>query len=222
MDELEARPANTGGALLSRRDLIGRGAALGFVLSIPAAGTATVQSVFAAGPASAAAFTATQSATLNALVGRLVPADANGPSGVDAGAAAYIEKALGGALKKVAPLYESGLAGVDAYATATHGAAFAALPPDRQDAVIGDMESGKATGLDTFFQALREHTIQGMFGDPVYGGNKHFAGWELINYPGVRMPVPARYQRIGVTVPKAHKSTYAGGQFPKAKKEAQK
>jgi hypothetical protein len=60
-----------------------------------------------------------------------------------------------------------------------------------------------------------------MFGDPIYGGNKKFAGWDLIGYPGVRMPVPAKYQKIGVTVPKAHKSTYADGQYPKAKKEAQ-
>jgi hypothetical protein len=66
-----------------------------------------------------------------------------------------------------------------------------------------------------------EHTLQGMFGDPVYGGNKQFAGWDLIGYPGVRMPVPANFQKIGVSVPKAHKSTYADGQFPKAKKEAQ-
>jgi hypothetical protein len=34
------------------------------------------------------------------------------------------------------------------------------------------------------------------------------------------MPVPARYQRIGTVVPKAHMSTYADGQYAKARKEA--
>jgi hypothetical protein len=86
------------------------------------------------------------------------------------------------------------------------------------------MAAGKATGFEpdsaTFFATVREHTLEGMFGDPVYGGNKGFAGWNLIGYPGVRMPVPPRDQRIGATVKRAHKSTYAGGEFAAAKKEA--
>ena len=30
-------------------------------------------------------------------------------------------------------------------------------------------------------------TLEGMFGDPVYGGNKNFAGWDLIHYPGAKL-----------------------------------
>jgi gluconate 2-dehydrogenase gamma chain len=207
----------------SRREVISRGAAIGLVISIPAVGTATLEKALAAtAPAGAAAtLSPQQSAVLNALVARLIPADAAGPSGVDAGAVAYIEKALTGALKPVAGLYTSALTAIDAYATATFGASFTALTAAQQDAVVTDLESGKATGSTTFFQALHEHTLQGMFSDPVYGGNKTFAGWNLIGYPGVRMPVPAKYQRIGVAVPPAHMSTYADGQFAKAKKEAQ-
>jgi hypothetical protein len=33
--------------------------------------------------------------------------------------------------------------------------------------------------------------------------------------------VPAGYQKLNVKVKPAHKSTYADGQFPKARKEAQ-
>jgi gluconate 2-dehydrogenase gamma chain len=182
-----------------------------------------------AAPTAGSALSADQSAILRAVVARLIPADANGPSGVDAGAAAYIEKSLSGGLAggltEVAPLYTAGLTALDAYANSAYGAGFTALPPDKQDAVIGDLAAGTATGFTpnskAFFAAVKEHTLQGMFGDPVYGGNKKFAGWDLIGYPGVRMPVPAKYQKIGVTVPKAHKSTYADGQYPKAKKEAQ-
>ena len=33
---------------------------------------------------------------------------------------------------------------------------------------------------------LRSHTIEGMFADPVYGGNKDFAGWRLVGFPGAQ------------------------------------
>jgi gluconate 2-dehydrogenase gamma chain len=219
MHESEAR-RGADRAGLSRRDVIGRGTALGLIVSIPAAGTATVERALAQPTAKAAALTAQQSAVLRALVARLIPADANGPSGVEAGAADYIEKGLAGALKSLSGVYTSALGAIDAYATTTFGAAYTALTADQQDAVLRDVEAGKATGSIAFFQAFKEHALQGMFCDPAYGGNKKFAGWDLINYPGVRMPVPARYQRIGVAVPKMHMSTYADGQYPKARKEA--
>jgi gluconate 2-dehydrogenase gamma chain len=229
MYEKDAPPQATRAGLWSRRDLLGRGTAMGIVVSIPAVGTATLDSALAAvAPKASAALSPDQSAILKAVVARLVPADANGPSGTDAGAADYIEKSLaggvGGGLTKLAPLYDAGLSALDAYANSAYGAAFTALPPDKQDAVLSDVETGKATGFtpssDLFFRVIHEHTLQGMFGDPVYGGNKNFAGWDLIGYPGVKMPVPANEQKIGFTVKPVHKSTYADGQFPKAKKEA--
>jgi gluconate 2-dehydrogenase gamma chain len=169
-----------------------------------------------------------QVAVLEALVERIVPADATGPGGKEAGAAAYIENSLSGGLagglSAATPLYQSGLNAVDAYATSKYGSSFTALSPAQQDAVLADVAAGKATGFTpnsaTFFAALREHTVQGMFSDPVYGGNRNFAGWLLLQYPGVRMPVPAGDQKVGAKVKPAHASTYANGQYPKAKKEA--
>jgi gluconate 2-dehydrogenase gamma chain len=35
-----------------------------------------------------------------------------------------------------------------------------------------------------FFQLLRTHTIEGMFCDPLHGGNAGLIGWQLIGYPG--------------------------------------
>jgi hypothetical protein len=40
-----------------------------------------------------------------------------------------------------------------------------------------------------FFEMVRTHTIQGTFCDPYYGGNANFVGWDLIDYPGIRMAV---------------------------------
>jgi len=37
-----------------------------------------------------------------------------------------------------------------------------------------------------FFSALHKHTMEGMFSDPIYGGNKDFAGWRLVGFPGAQ------------------------------------
>jgi hypothetical protein len=39
---------------------------------------------------------------------------------------------------------------------------------------------------------VRTHTLQGTFGDPYYGGNANFVGWDLIGYPGIRSNVTSR------------------------------
>src|SRR5258708_10175321 len=126
MDEKGAQPQPIRAGLWPRRDVLRSGTAMGVVVSIPAVGTATLESALAAAaPKVSAALSADQSAVLRAIVSRLVPADANGPSGTDAGAAAYIEKALGGGLagglKQLAPFYSGGLSAVDAYASSAYG-----------------------------------------------------------------------------------------------------
>jgi gluconate 2-dehydrogenase gamma chain len=213
---------------LTRRAVLQQGGLLAIAIAVPAAGTAHVRPAMAAAAPARVVLTPGQAAVLDAIVERLVPSDASGPGGKEAGASAFIAKSLAGGLAgglaELAGLYASGLNAVDAYAASAYGAAFAALAPDKQDAVLTDMQTGKATGFTpdsaTFFATVREHTLEGMFCDPIYGGNKDFAGWDLIGYPGVRMPVPARYQKVGATVPRAHVSTYADGQFAAARKEA--
>ena len=54
---------------------------------------------------------------------------------------------------------------------------------------------------------MREHALQGMFGDPYHGGNANFVGWDLIQFPGIKLTVPSVEQRIGTKVKPAHKST---------------
>ena len=61
----------------------------------------------------------------------------------------------------------------------------------KQDEVIAALEQGKATGFtwptaQAFFNTVRTHTMEGMFADPVYGGNKDFAGWLLVGFPGAQ------------------------------------
>jgi gluconate 2-dehydrogenase gamma chain len=162
--------------------------------------------------------------TLEAIVARLIPTDANGPGATEARAARYIDRALAGALASSRPAYAEGLAAVEQYARTVKGAAFGKLAPEDQDSVLTDMENNVATGFTpnsaTFFDLLRSHTLQGMFCDPYYGGNANFIGWDLLGYPGVRTAVSPDQQRMGIELAPNHKSAYDYEMFTKASARA--
>lgn len=51
------------------------------------------------------------------------------------------------------------------------------------------MEDGKVAGFKKskdFFKMVLEDVYEGMFSDPVYGGNRDLAGWKLVGYPGAQ------------------------------------
>jgi len=88
-------------------------------------------------------------------------------------------------------IYRRGLGYVDAYAQSLFQKDFVELTTDQQDQILTDMDEDKATGFDgpgakAFFTQLRNDTIEGMFGDPMYGGNRNLVGWKLIGYPGAQ------------------------------------
>ena len=88
-------------------------------------------------------------------------------------------------------VYRSGLASLDRFANERFGAAFVELAEEQQDELVGAMLAGEATGFEdpsgeSFFHVLRRHTSEGMFADPVYGGNRDLVGWLLIGYPGAQ------------------------------------
>jgi gluconate 2-dehydrogenase gamma chain len=168
--------------------------------------------------------TAAESDLLEAICARIVPTDANGPGAREARAAHYIDRALGGALAASRPAYTAGFAAFDRYCRSSRGAPFTELSARDQDSVLVDVETGAATGFTgssgAFFGMVRTHTLQGMFGDPYYGGNANFVGWELIGYPGVRMNVSAEDQRLGVKLTPNHQSAYDHSMFNKASASA--
>ncbi len=215
----------------SRRDLLRAGLAGAAAATAPAnalASTEIATSVVpqASGVAAAQArrpfetLSAAEADTLEAIVARLIPTDANGPGAAEAGAAHYIDRALGGALASSRQAYGAGLAAVESYARGSKGAPFVSLSPGDQDAVLTEMERNAAPGFSPnsadFFDLLRNHTIQGMFCDPYYGGNVNFAGWDLLGYPGVRTVVSADQQRMDIAPAPNHKSAYDYDMFLKA------
>ena len=185
--------------------------------------------------------------TVDAIVSRIMPGDADDPGAHEAGVVFYIDRGLSGAnlgytLKTytqgpfpvvseepvpvaaastrdiydyinvagdqisrygyqsvLSPqeMYRRGLEFVDAYAQSKHQKDFVDLSTDEQDAILGEMQQDKATGFEGpsgkgFFTQLRNDTIEGMFGDPMYGGNQGLVGWLLIGYPGAqRIYTPA-------------------------------
>jgi hypothetical protein len=66
-----------------------------------------------------------------------------------------------------------------------------------------------------FFNLVRNHTIQGTFSDPFYGGNANFIGWDLIGYPGARTTVAANLQLLDRKPEPSRKSAYDYGMFSK-------
>lgn len=223
---------------ISRRDLLKRAAVVGAAAAASDDVARRLQpSVEAAGSAKAVALpehvmeaareplenlTATEADLLEAVVARLIPTDKTGPGATEARAAHYIDRALGGALAASRQAYTSGLAALDRYARSSRGTAFTDLPATDQDSVLIDVETGAATGFTgssaQFFALVLNHTHQGTFGDPYYGGNANFIGWDLIGYPGVRTLVTAADQQAleKHELEPNHKSAYDDQNFTKA------
>src|SRR5712692_6732370 len=128
-------------------------------------------------------------ATVAALTERLMPGAPGKPGARDAGVLNYIDLALAGAYAELQDFYRRGLAQLDAHCRKTYGQPFVRLAAARQDEVIKGLEENKAGEFawptaQAFFETIRTHTMEGMLADPIYGGNKDFAGWRLVGFPG--------------------------------------
>ena len=136
-------------------------------------------------------FNRSDALTIEAFTERLMPGATGKPGARDAGVLNYIDLALAGFHVGLQDFYRSGLKQLDAYCRNTYREPFLRLDTSRQDEVITALEEGKATGFtwptaQEFFETIRAHTLEGMFADPIYGGNKSFAGWRLIGFPGLQ------------------------------------
>jgi len=170
------------------------------------------------------ALTAHEADLLDRIAELLVPSDANGPGATEAMAVRYIDRALAGALADQRDAYRMGLEALERYARQTRGGPFLQLPETKQISLLIDVESGTATGANVgftgssaqFFGLVRGHVMQGTFGDPYYGGNEGFAGWDLLGYPGVRTTVTPTEQKLLSPPTRVRRSAYDSPMFNKA------
>lgn len=118
------------------------------------------------------------------------------PPGPDTDAVIYVQQDQ---LRRYGPqssltpreVYARGLAQLDQYAQSKHGATFADLSEAQQDGIIDELANGKIASFTaptdvSFFSAVRDDVVGGMFADPAYGGNRDLAGWKLVGYPGAQ------------------------------------
>jgi gluconate 2-dehydrogenase gamma chain len=141
-------------------------------------------------------FTAAEARVIGAACERIFPNDASGPGATEAGVVIYIDRQLAGPYGRdkyrytkgpwVESLPEHGYQGQETpRQTYRRGLVdlgdFTALPVDARDARLRSIETTR------FFRMLRTHTIEGMFCDPMHGGNAGLIGWQLVGYPGPHM-----------------------------------
>jgi gluconate 2-dehydrogenase gamma chain len=157
--------------------------------------------------------TVPEAAFVEAFVDVLVPADELTPSGTDLGLATFIDRQLAGAWGKGDRLYQqgpwaqgapgqgyqlpltpaeffrAGIAAVNRHCKEEYGKEFDRLQAADKQKVLESLDksiinvdhvSGKQ-----FFDVVYQATMEGLFGDPIYGGNKNKAAWKMIGYPGV-------------------------------------
>jgi len=142
-------------------------------------------------------FTESEALVIAGAVGRIFPTDETGPGAQEAGVAIYIDRQLAGPWGKDRHRYTH--EPFDDNAPAEFGyqgqatpqqiyreglkklKGFTELSPAEQDKKLKEIQG------TVFFSLLRRNTIEGMFCDPIHGGNVDMLGWQLIGFPGPQM-----------------------------------
>src|ERR1700692_241825 len=139
-------------------------------------------------------FTAEEARLLPAACARIFPSDASGPGATEAGVVIFIDRQLAGPYGRdkyryskgpfVESVPEHGYQGKATPQEIYHdglrqlGEDFSSIDKSEQQKRLRTIES------TIFFRMLRTHTIEGMFSDPMHGGNAGLIGWQLLGYPG--------------------------------------
>jgi gluconate 2-dehydrogenase gamma chain len=172
-----------------------------------------------------------EAAFIEALVDHMIPADDISPKGTDLGVNVYIDRALAGAWGKgdrlylqgpwkpgtpsqgyqlpltPAQLYRAGIEATNAHCHKTYGRSFDRIDPAQREEVLIVLSTGKISfdsGLPVriFWTTLYQTVVEGMYSDPIYGGNRNKAGWAIIGFPGA------------IAVHRDHVASYRGKPFP--------
>jgi gluconate 2-dehydrogenase gamma chain len=182
--------------------------------SLPQAARAAQQPAAIPAGAGYTFFNPDEAAFVEALVDHMIPADELTPKGTDLGLNIFIDRALAGSWGKgdrlymqgpwkqgtpsqgyqlpltPADLYHAGIAATNRYCVKTYGKIFDQITADQRQEVLAGLNAGKVNFDDglaarVFFTAVYQNVMEGMFADPIYGGNKNKAGWKMIGFPGV-------------------------------------
>ncbi|MFK2825957.1 gluconate 2-dehydrogenase subunit 3 family protein [Bacillus sp. B190/17] len=153
--------------------------------------------------------------TLSQAAERIFPADKTGPGAIDLDVPYYIDHQLAGAwgnnardfmlgpfypgvetqgfqshLKRK-EIFNQGIAKIREFSQKKYKKSFKELTDKEQDEVLtafekGQVPMGGVTSSD-FFTLLRIAVLEGVYADPLYGGNRDMAGWKMKGFPGSQM-----------------------------------
>jgi gluconate 2-dehydrogenase gamma chain len=157
-------------------------------------------------------FNSDEAAFVEAAVDTLIPADETGPGGVESGVPVYIDNQLDGRFGggdrfylegpfaegtpsqgyqlslTPAELIRAGIADAESYAQQRFGNPTAALTPEQRTVLFQEIEAGHVqfgtVPPAVFFNTLLQLSVEGYFGDPIYGGNRNKGAWKMIGFPG--------------------------------------
>jgi len=149
-----------------------------------------------------------------AATARLIPSDGDGPGALETRVAVFIDRELAGDFGTAADLYmegpfnpeadptlgtqspltpagiyREGIAAFDNWCLDTHGADFAELDGDTQDASLTSLSDDEVPldpTLREFWTLLLQNAKEGYFSDPQYGGNAGMEAWVYIGFPDAR------------------------------------
>jgi gluconate 2-dehydrogenase gamma chain len=125
-------------------------------------------------------------ALVEAAAARIFPTTST-PGATEAGALNYIKRLLADAYPELAPLYRNGCRALDRHAKRRFAKGFLRIAATEQDAVLADFEASRVPDFNRasdFFEMLLNHTMEGVLGEPAYGGNRGLVGWRLLGFPG--------------------------------------
>jgi gluconate 2-dehydrogenase gamma chain len=122
---------------------------------------------------------AADAADIEAAAAQIIPTDET-PGARDARVVYFIDRALATVAKQQRPVFEKGAKELRLRAAKLQPGvkSFAALPSEKQTAIIAALEKEK----HQFFFAIRNSTIAGMLGHPDHGGNFGKVGWKWIGF----------------------------------------
>jgi len=142
-------------------------------------------------------FSQAEALIIAAAASRIFPSDEMGPGAREAGVAVYIDRQLAGPWGRDRYRYTHGP--FEENAPAEFGYQGKATPQQIYRQGLKDLkgfdrlepreQDQKFKQIETtlFFSLLRQNTIEGMFCDPMHGGNIDMMGWQQIGFPGPRM-----------------------------------
>lgn len=160
-------------------------------------------------------FSPEQFKVVEAACERIFPEDENGPGAKALGAAYFIDHQLAGdwgfnareymqgpfypgevtqgyqGRLKRREIFDIGIQEMNNYSNSQQNKRFYELTPEQQDEVLKAFESDEVKlttiSASAFFKMLRSSTLEGVYSDPLYGGNKNMDGWKMKNFPGNQM-----------------------------------